>query len=143
PSPRASPSAGHCLVLFAAFRICRRSEPLLLVDLFVTVGRCPGRSARRCRCSVAPARASRRAATMTARPLTLPPWQRLVAGILGAAVVSLAFFPIYLGGTVSTGLLDHRLHLYSTWELDLPFWPAMIVPYLSMFVLFLTPPLQL
>jgi membrane-associated phospholipid phosphatase len=80
---------------------------------------------------------------MTARSLTLPPWQRLVAGILGAAVVSLAFFPIYLGGTVSTGLLDRRLHLYSTWELELPFWPPMIFPYLSMFVLFLTPPLQL
>jgi hypothetical protein len=62
---------------------------------------------------------------------------------LGAAVVSLVFFPIYLGGAATTGFLDHRLHLYRAWELALPFWPMMIVPYLSMFLLFLMPPLQL
>jgi membrane-associated phospholipid phosphatase len=80
---------------------------------------------------------------MTGRPLNLPPRQRLAVGFVGAAIVSLAFFPIYLGGALTTGLLDHRLHLYAGWELALPFWPVMIVPYLSMFVLFLMPVLQL
>jgi membrane-associated phospholipid phosphatase len=80
---------------------------------------------------------------MTGRPLTLPSWRRLIVGIAGAAIVSLAFFPIYLGGAMTTGLLDHRLHLYADWERALPFWPPMIVPYLSMFVLFLVPVLQL
>jgi membrane-associated phospholipid phosphatase len=72
-----------------------------------------------------------------------PPWRRLLVGILGAAVVSVAFFPIYLGGGATSGILDHRLHLFAAWELALPFWPPMIVPYLSRFILFLTPPLQL
>jgi membrane-associated phospholipid phosphatase len=73
----------------------------------------------------------------------LPPWRRLLVGIIGAAVVSVAFFPIYLGGAATSGILDHRLHLFAAWELALPFWPPMIVPYLSMFLLFLLPPLQL
>jgi membrane-associated phospholipid phosphatase len=80
---------------------------------------------------------------MNGRALTLPTWQRLAVGIVGAGIVSIAFFPIYIGGALTTGLLDHRLHLYAAWEVALPFWPPMIVPYLSMFVLFLTPVLQL
>src|SRR5262245_11209848 len=80
---------------------------------------------------------------MTGRPLSIPTWRRLATGIAGALVVSLAFFPIYIGGHMSTGLLDHRLHLYAGFELALPFWPAMIVAYLSMFALFLLPPFQL
>jgi membrane-associated phospholipid phosphatase len=80
---------------------------------------------------------------MTGRPLSLPSWRRLAVGIAGAVVVSLAFFPIYIGGSLTTGLLHHRLQLYAVWELALPFWPPMIVAYLSMFVLFLTPVLQL
>jgi hypothetical protein len=80
---------------------------------------------------------------MSGRPVTLPTWRRLATGVAGALMVSLAFFPIYLGGKATTGMLDHRLHLYADWELAVPFWPAMIVPYLSMFVLFLIPPFQL
>jgi membrane-associated phospholipid phosphatase len=77
------------------------------------------------------------------RPLSFPTWRRLGIAILGAIVVSLVFFPIYTGGGSTTGLLGHRLHLYTRWGLLLPFWPPMIVAYLSMFVLFLLPPLQL
>jgi hypothetical protein len=80
---------------------------------------------------------------MTGRPLSLPTWRRLGVGILGAAVVALVFFPIYIGGASTTGLIGHRLHLYTPWGLLLPFWPPMIVAYLSMFVLFVIPPLQL
>ena len=80
---------------------------------------------------------------MTGRPLSLPSWRRLATGIAGALVVSLAFFPIYLGGAHTTGLLGQRLHLYAGFGLALPFWPAMIVAYLSMFALFLLPPFQL
>jgi len=80
---------------------------------------------------------------MSGRPLSVPTWSRLGTGILGALVVSLAFFPIYVGGSMTTGVLSQRLHLYASFELALPFWPPMIVAYLSMFVLFLVPAFQL
>ena len=80
---------------------------------------------------------------MNGRPLSLPTWVRLWTGILGALVVSLAFFPIYVGGTMTTGVPGQRLHLYAAFELTLPFWPPMIIAYLSMFVLFLLPTFQL
>jgi PAP2 superfamily protein len=80
---------------------------------------------------------------MSGRPLSFPTRARLWTGILGALVVSLAFFPIYVGGSMTTGILGQRLHLYAGFELALPFWPAMIVAYLSMFVLFLLPTFQL
>ena len=80
---------------------------------------------------------------MTGRPLTLPTWRRLATGITGALVVSLAFFPIYGGSLIFAALREHPAQLYASWELAIPFWPPMIVAYLSMFALFLMPPLQL
>ena len=80
---------------------------------------------------------------MSGRPLSLPTWRRLWAGILGALVVSLAFFRIYIGGSMTPGILGQPLHLYTSFELALPFWPIMVVAYLSMFVLFLLPAFQL
>src|SRR5262249_19231608 len=80
---------------------------------------------------------------MSGRPLSLPTWSRLWTGILGALVVSLAFFPIYIGGGMTPGILGRPLHLYTSLELALPFWPVMILAYLSMFVLFLLPAFQL
>jgi hypothetical protein len=80
---------------------------------------------------------------MSGRPLSFPTWTRLGTGILGALIVSLAFFPIYIGGDMATGVLGHRLHLYASCELAFPFWSAMVVAYLSMFVLFLVPAFQL
>lgn len=80
---------------------------------------------------------------MTGRPLTWPTWQRLAAGITGALVVSLAFFPIYGGSLIFAALREHPAQLYASWELATPFWPPMIVAYFSMFALFLMPPLQL
>jgi hypothetical protein len=79
----------------------------------------------------------------TGRPLSWPTFQRLGTGIIGALIVSLAFFPIYLGCAAIAGTHDHPLQLYADWELSIPFWPVMIVPYLSMFVLFVMPPWQL
>jgi membrane-associated phospholipid phosphatase len=76
---------------------------------------------------------------MSRRPLSVPTWSRLWTGILGALVVSLAFFPIYVGGSMTPGILGQPLHLYASFELALPFWPIMIVAYLSLFVLFLLP----
>lgn len=80
---------------------------------------------------------------MTGRPLAWPTRERLAAGITGALIVSLVFFPVYLGGSTIAGLREQRLHLYAGFELAIPFWPFMIIPYLSMFVLFVMPPLQL
>jgi membrane-associated phospholipid phosphatase len=80
---------------------------------------------------------------MSGRPLTWPTWRRFAVGVIGALVVSLAFFPIYVGGMAFAALRGHPAHLYASFELGIPFWPAMIVPYLSMFILFLIPPLQL
>jgi len=80
---------------------------------------------------------------MKGRPLSWPTLDRLVTGIGGALIVSLLFFPIYLGCAAITAARANPLHLYAQWELSIPFWPFMVVPYLSMFLLFVTPPLQL
>jgi hypothetical protein len=80
---------------------------------------------------------------MNGRPLTLPTWDRLATGLVGVPIVQIAFFPIYLGCAAVTAMRDGPLRLYADWELAIPFWPFMIVPYLSMFVLFLMPVLQL
>jgi membrane-associated phospholipid phosphatase len=80
---------------------------------------------------------------MKGRPLSWPTLDRLVTGIGGALIVSLLFFPIYLGCAAITAARSNPLHLYAQWELSIPFWPFMVVAYLSMFLLFVTPPLQL
>lgn len=80
---------------------------------------------------------------MTGRSLSWPTFERLATGITGLLVGSLAFFPIYLGCAAITAARGSPLHLYAQWELSIPFWPFMVVPYLSMFLLFLMPPLQL
>jgi hypothetical protein len=79
----------------------------------------------------------------TGRSLTWPTLERLGTGIVGALIVSLAFFPIYLGCAAIAATRDHPLALYADWELSIPFWPVMVIPYLSMFVLFVMPPWQL
>jgi hypothetical protein len=80
---------------------------------------------------------------MNGRPLTLPTWDRLATGLAGVPIVQIAFFPVYLGCAAITAMRDRPLRLYADGELAIPFWPFMIVPYLSMFVLFLMPLLQL
>jgi membrane-associated phospholipid phosphatase len=80
---------------------------------------------------------------LTGRPLSWPTLDRLATGVAGFVIVSLAFFPIYMGCAAITAARGKPLHLYAQWELSIPFWPFMVVPYLSMFVLFLMPPLQL
>jgi membrane-associated phospholipid phosphatase len=77
------------------------------------------------------------------RPLSWPTFDRLATGTVGLLIGALAFFPIYVGCAAITEARGNALHLYAQWELSIPFWPFMIVPYLSMFVLFLMPPLQL
>jgi PAP2 superfamily len=80
---------------------------------------------------------------MKPRSLSWPTPQRLATGIGGAVLVALVFFPIYIGCAALTATRASQWQLYADWELSLPFWPFMIVPYLSMFVLFLLPPFQL
>ncbi len=80
---------------------------------------------------------------MISRPLSWPTSLRLATGFSGAVQVALAFFPIYVGCAVVTAARATRWHLYANWELQIPFVPFMVVPYLSMFVLFLLPPFQL
>jgi hypothetical protein len=80
---------------------------------------------------------------MNGRPLAWPSLRLLCVGAVGAGVVSLAFFPIYCVGAAVASLRGQTYQLYGAWELAIPFWPGMVVPYLSMFVLFLMPPLQL
>ena len=80
---------------------------------------------------------------MSGRPLSWPTPSRVAAGLAGAARVSLAFFPVYIGCAALTALRESHFRLYAGWELRIPFVPVMVMPYLSMFVLFLLPPLQL
>jgi membrane-associated phospholipid phosphatase len=80
---------------------------------------------------------------MKGQPLSWPTLDRLATGIVGALIVSLLFFPIYIGCAALTAARANPLHLYAQWELSIPFWPFMVVPYLSIFLLFVTPPLQL
>jgi PAP2 superfamily len=77
------------------------------------------------------------------RPLSWPTPRRIGAGLSGAAWVALVFFPVYLGCAAVTAARASPWHLYADWELTIPFVPCMVVPYLSMFLLFLLPPLQL
>ena len=80
---------------------------------------------------------------MTARALSWPTWGRFSTGVAGALRVALVFFPVYLGCAAATAARTAHRHPYASWELGIPFVPFMIVPYLSMFVLFVLPPLQL
>jgi len=82
-------------------------------------------------------------AFVVGRPLAWPKREDLTAGVLGGLGVAVVFFPVYLGAAAVATRAAFRWRLYADWELALPFWPLMIVPYLSLFVLFLTPPLQL
>jgi len=80
---------------------------------------------------------------MIPRGLSWPTPSRLAAGLAGALRVSLAFFPVYLGCAAVTAARVSHWHPYAEWELRIPFVPLMVLPYLSMFLLFLAPPFQL
>jgi membrane-associated phospholipid phosphatase len=80
---------------------------------------------------------------VTARGISWPTRSRVTTGIAGAVRVALVFFPVYIGCAALTAARAAHWHPYAGWELGIPFVPSMIVPYLSMFVLFLLPPLQL
>jgi hypothetical protein len=80
---------------------------------------------------------------MIPRGLSWPTTRRLVMGISGALCVSVVFFPVYLGCAAVTAARASHWHLYADWELQVPFVPFMVLPYLSMFLLFLLPPFQL
>src|SRR6266536_3615607 len=105
--------------------------------------RAAGTAGPRARAAAARGDSGARRLAMNGRPLTLPTCERLATALAGVPIVQLAFFPIYLGCGALTAMRDSPLRLYADWELAIPFWPFMIVPYLSMFVLFLMPPLQL
>ncbi|MBI4867130.1 MAG: phosphatase PAP2 family protein [Candidatus Wallbacteria bacterium] len=80
---------------------------------------------------------------MRGRPLSWPTGSRILSGAAGALLLTPVFFSCYLGSAAFAGSSAHRWHLYCDWELSAPFWPAMIVPYLSMFALFCLPVFQL
>ena len=110
----------------------------------LALGRRPSgaaRARRRAAAAAASAQARPRDDGPAAEPAEL---RRLATGIVGCADRSRSCsFRSTSAAPHHTGLRGHRLHLYAHWELALPFWPSMVVPYLSMFVLFLMPPLQL
>jgi hypothetical protein len=80
---------------------------------------------------------------MTRRGLSWPTPGRITTGLAGALRVALVFFPVYIGCAAVTAARGAHWHPYAGWELQIPFVPFMIVPYLSMFVLFVLPPVQL
>ena len=142
--PRPSPPARHPLDPPAALRPARGPATVLRVDLLAHVAwrrARPGR--RRSRAPSARALRAGRVAPMTPRPPSWPTLGRLTAGVSGALFVALVFFPVYLGSATLTASRASHWRPYLQWELGIPFVPFMVVPYLSMFLLFLLPPFQL
>lgn len=70
-----------------------------------------------------------------------PREQRLRTYLKWAAWVSVAFFAVYPAMNWITSMRPGPLHLYLASELAIPFVPQLIWAYLSMYVLFLLPPL--
>jgi len=73
--------------------------------------------------------------------LLLPDGARMREYLLWSGGVGLAFFSVYPTLNWITSLRPEPLHLYFAGELAVPFVPQMIWAYLSMYVLFLMPPL--
>jgi membrane-associated phospholipid phosphatase len=70
-----------------------------------------------------------------------PRGQRLRTYLKWAAWVSVAFFAVYPTMNWITSMRSGPLHLYLASELAIPFVPELIWAYLSLYVLFLLPPL--
>lgn len=67
--------------------------------------------------------------------------RRMRTYLLWSVRVGIAFFTVYPLMNWLTSLRPARLHLYFDAELAIPFMPQFIWPYLSMYALFLMPPL--
>jgi membrane-associated phospholipid phosphatase len=74
-------------------------------------------------------------------PASLNDQGRLRTYVFWSFWVGVAFFAVYPTMNWITSLRAARLHLYDPGELAIPFIPAFIWAYLSMYVLFLIPPL--
>lgn len=66
--------------------------------------------------------------------------KRLTTFLLWGGLVGLAFFSVYPTMNWLTGLRDHQYSLFIEPELRVPFVPAFIWFYLSMYILFILPP---
>src|SRR5437660_6364389 len=71
----------------------------------------------------------------------VPDGERLRTYFLWSIWVGIAFFSVYPTMNWITSLRRGPLHLYVAAELGIPFIPQFIWAYLSMYVLFLMPPL--
>jgi len=74
-------------------------------------------------------------------PTILPQANRLRTYLRWSVLVGIAFFAVYPTMNWLTSLRSSPLHLYFDAELAIPFVPQFIWPYLSMYALFLIPPL--
>ena len=69
----------------------------------------------------------------------LPDRRRVIVYFSLLIPLDILFVTVYAGSNWLTSLRDDRLHLYLRQELAIPFVPAMVVPYLSISILFVLP----
>jgi membrane-associated phospholipid phosphatase len=72
-----------------------------------------------------------------------PGWRHLVDAAGLTVLVSVLFGVVYFGADSITGRRGERLHLFVRPELSIPLWPATIVLYDSLYLLFLIAPFVL
>lgn len=72
-----------------------------------------------------------------------PGWRLLVQSALLGSCQVLWFFFIYGGANYITMLHSYRVRLHFDWELSVPFVPAMVVGYMSVYPLFVMAPFVL
>src|SRR5438477_7080546 len=69
-----------------------------------------------------------------------PGWRLLGQSVLLGGCQVLWFFLIYGGANYLTKLHSHRVRLHFDWELHVPFVPAMVLGYMSVYPLFVMAP---
>lgn len=80
------------------------------------------------------------AGEMTRPLLAFSGWPHLAFAARHGAVSAVWFCFVYFGANWITTLHERRVRLHLDWELGIPFFPAFVVPYMSIYALFALAP---